>query len=67
MVRDQSHDPQRGKENEQSLAKIQHSKAHDAKQAADTDGKSTLVADPRNRLMDGKVDPVTKELKPKRK
>ncbi|MGV1757627.1 hypothetical protein [Rhizobium sp. P44RR-XXIV] len=67
MVHDQSLNPKRGKENEQSLAKIQHSKAHDVKKAADTTGKSALVADPRNRLADGKVDPVTRELKPKGK
>lgn len=67
LADDRSNDPQRGNDNQQSLAKIQHSKAHDVKQAADIDGKSTLVADPRNRLVDGKVDPVTKELKPKHK
>ena len=67
MAHDQSDDPHRGKQNEQSLAKIQHSKAHDVKSSADPDGESALVADPRNRLVDGKVDPVTKELKPKRK
>lgn len=66
MAHDQSHDPHRGKESKQALAKIQHSKAHDAKQVADTDEKSALVADPRNRLVNGKFDPATKELKPKR-
>lgn len=67
MEHDRSQDSQRGKESEQSLAKIQHSKAHDVKQAADKDDKGPLVADPRNRLVDGKVDPVSKELKPKDK
>ncbi|WP_141683623.1 hypothetical protein [Rhizobium sp. AC27/96] len=67
LAEDQSRNPHGGRENEQSLAKIQHSKAHDVKQAADTDDKGALVADPRNRLVDGKIDPVTKELKPKGK
>lgn len=66
MADDQSRDPPREKESEQSLAKIQHSKARDVKQPADPDEESALVADPRNRLVDGKVDPATKELKPKR-
>lgn len=65
MADEESHDPRRGKENTQALAKIQHSKAHGIKQEADD--KAPLVADPRNRLADGKIDPATKELKPKEK
>ena len=67
MADEESHDPRRVKENTQTLAKIQHSKAHGVKQEADTDDKAPLVADPRNRLADGKIDPATKELKPKEK
>ena len=67
MASDRSHAPGEEKQNEQSLAKIQHSKAQKAKKPSDQDGKSALVADPRNRLVNGKLDPATKELKPKRK
>jgi hypothetical protein len=67
MADEESHDPRRGKENTQALAKIQHSKAHGVKQEAGADDKAPLVADPRNRLADGKIDPATKELKPKEK
>ena len=67
MADEESHDPRRGKENTQALAKIQHSKAHGVKQEAHADEKAPLVADPRNRLADGKIDPATKELKPREK
>ncbi len=66
MAYDQSRNPQGEKQNKQSLAKIQHSKAHHEDRAAEEQNKAPLVADPRNRLRGGKIDPVTKELKPKR-
>ncbi len=66
MAYDQSRNPQGEKQNKQSLAKIQHSKAHHEGGAAEKENNAPLVADPRNRLADGKTDPVTKELKPKR-
>ncbi|KAA1176844.1 hypothetical protein FP026_27015 [Rhizobium tropici] len=64
MANDRSHDPRDGNEDKQALAKIQHSKAHDPARA--TKDKAKLVADPRNRLADGKVDPATRELEPKK-
>ncbi|NLR96019.1 hypothetical protein HGP17_04155 [Rhizobium sp. P38BS-XIX] len=66
MANDQSDERGREKESNQPLAKIQHSRAHEPDHRADPDGESTLVADPRNRLVDGKVDPETKEREPKR-
>ena len=65
MAHDQSHDPRRGQENTQALAKIQHSRAQDEKPSEKPD-EAAVVADPRNRLSHGKVDPATKELKPPR-
>ncbi|MBB6487479.1 hypothetical protein [Rhizobium lusitanum] len=64
---DQTRDPDSRKESKQPLAKIQHSKADGPKKSKATDKKSAIVADPRNRLADGKVDPSTKERKPNRK
>ncbi|NLS16011.1 hypothetical protein HGP16_05465 [Rhizobium sp. P40RR-XXII] len=64
MAHDQSHDPRDGNEGKQALAKIQHSKAHDADRTAKDKDNAKLVADPRNRLAGGKVDPATRELKP---
>ncbi|MBB3288841.1 MULTISPECIES: hypothetical protein [unclassified Rhizobium] len=65
MANDRSHDPQDGNEEKQALAKIQHSKAHDSVRVSKNRDKAKVVADPRNRLADGKVDPATRELKPK--
>ncbi|MGV1793806.1 hypothetical protein [Rhizobium sp. A37_96] len=65
MAHDRSDDPHGGTQDKQALAKIQHSKAHDVDAMDKEDDKAPLVADPRNRLADGKVDPATKELKPK--
>ena len=65
MAQDQSHDPHEDRESTQALAKIQHSEAHEADRVGEEDDKAPLVADPRNRLAEGKVDPATKELKPK--
>lgn len=53
-------------ENTQALAKIQHSRADDDNPPPRPDGKAAIVADPRNRLTEGVVDPVTKERKPAR-
>lgn len=66
MANDRSHDPRDGNEGKQALAKIQHSKAHDSVRVAKNKDKAKLVADPRNRLADGKVDPATRELEPKK-
>lgn len=65
MAHDRSDDPHGGTRGKQALEKIQHSKAHDADAMENEGDKAPLVADPRNRLADGKVDPATKELKPK--
>jgi hypothetical protein len=65
LAYDQSNDPQRGRENKQSLAKIQHSKAQKSGRAVKEKDEAPLVADPRNRLAGGKTDPATKERKPK--
>ncbi|AYG66213.1 MULTISPECIES: hypothetical protein [unclassified Rhizobium] len=66
MANDRSHDPRDGNEDKQALAKIQHSKARDPARAAKNKDNAELVADPRNRLAGGKVDPATRELKPKK-
>ncbi len=63
MANDRPHDPQGEKESAQALAKIQHSRAHDEKQEPNRK-QAAVVADPRKRLVDGKVDPATNELKP---
>lgn len=67
MSHDQSHDPHGEREKPQALKKIQHSRAKDEKQEPKTKRTAAVVADPRNRLKDGSVDPVTKEVKPARK
>ncbi|MGG6893508.1 hypothetical protein [Rhizobium sp. BR 315] len=67
LASDRSSAPSEDKENEQPLAKIQRSEVHKANKSQEPDGKGALVADPRNRLVNGKLDPATKELKPKRK
>jgi hypothetical protein len=51
------------RESQQPLAKIQHSRAKDNADPAPKD-RAAIVADPKNRLVDGSVDPVTKEVKP---
>jgi len=57
----QPHEPEERKSN-QVLAKIQHSEAsHDEEAPKD---HAALVADPKKRLVDGAVDPVTQERKP---
>ena len=50
-------------DNTQVLAKIQHSRADNPK-ARPEPKKAAIVADPRNRLADGKVDTATGEVKP---
>ncbi|MFK0165472.1 hypothetical protein [Rhizobium sp. NPDC090279] len=65
MAQDQQREPHGGRESKQALAKIQHSKAHESKRLAEEKDEAPLVADPRNRLVGGKVDPVTRERKPK--
>ncbi|MEZ2132233.1 MULTISPECIES: hypothetical protein [unclassified Sinorhizobium] len=56
------HDPHDKHKEPQALEKIQHSRANNEKQKPKR--KAAVVADPRNRLVDGSVDPVTKEVKP---
>ncbi|MFS8051027.1 hypothetical protein [Rhizobium sp. BR 314] len=63
----QTRDPDSRKESKQPFAKIQHSKADGPKKSKAADEESAIVADPRNRLADGKVDPSTKKRKPSRK
>lgn len=65
MAYDQSNNPQEGREKKQALAKIQHSKAQKHDRMTNGKDEAPLVADPRNRLADGKTDPATKERKPK--
>ena len=66
-MRDQARDPNRERESKQALAKIQHSEARGPAKPEAKDEGSAIVADPRNRLTDGKVDQSTKELKPSRR
>ncbi|TXH82810.1 MAG: hypothetical protein E6Q77_05625 [Rhizobium sp.] len=65
MAQDPSNDSHREKQSKQTLARIQHSKAQHVDPEAAEEDHAPLVADPRNRLADGEVDPATKELKPK--
>jgi hypothetical protein len=51
------------RESQQPLAKIQHSRAENDADHTRKD-HAPIVADPRNRLADGEVDPATKEIKP---
>ncbi|AGB71141.1 hypothetical protein RTCIAT899_CH08770 [Rhizobium tropici CIAT 899] len=53
------------REKKQALAKIQHSKAHKSDRMNREKDGASVVADPRNRLAEGKTDPVTKERKPR--
>lgn len=64
MSHDRSHDSHGERKSTQALAKIQHSRANDEKQARKPKRKAAVVADPRNRLANGSVDPVTEEVKP---
>lgn len=63
MTEDRSPKPGGNGDNRQSLAKIQHSKAHRGEED-ETPDRATVVADPRNRLEHGKIDPATHEKKP---
>ena len=65
MAQDQQREPRGSRDKKQALAKIQHSKAPEGERVAKEKNKAALVADPRNRLADGKVDPATRERKPK--
>jgi hypothetical protein len=64
LARDRQSEPHGGREKKQALAKIQHSKVRKGDQRNKDKDEASLVADPRNRLAEGKVDPVTKERKP---
>lgn len=59
-----SHDPHDKHKEPQALEKIQRSRANNEKQEPKQKRKAAVVADPRNRLVEGSVDPVTREIKP---
>ncbi|WP_349958227.1 hypothetical protein [Rhizobium sp. ZPR3] len=64
MAQDRESESHGGHEKKQALAKIQHSKIRKNARLNKEKNEASLVADPRNRLAEGKVDPVTKERKP---
>jgi hypothetical protein len=59
------HESNGEREKKQALAKIQHSKAHQSDRMNREKDGASVVADPRNRLAEGKTDPATKERKPR--
>lgn len=59
------HESNGEREKKQALAKIQHSKAHQSDRMSREKDGASVVADPRNRLAEGKTDPATKERKPR--
>ncbi|MBB3386100.1 hypothetical protein ACK83U_06605 [Rhizobium sp. WW22] len=59
------HESNGEREKKQALAKIQHSKAHESDRMNREKDGASVVADPRNRLVEGKTDPATKERKPR--
>ncbi|GAC1042154.1 hypothetical protein [Rhizobium sp. No.120] len=65
MVQDRQNDTNGGRGKKQALAKIQHGRAHASARMNREKDQAPVVADPRNRLADGKIDPETKERKPK--
>jgi hypothetical protein len=65
LAQDQQSQPHGSRDKKQALEKIQHSKARDGERVAKEKDEAPLVADPRNRLADGKVDPANRERKPK--
>ncbi|MDK4702362.1 MULTISPECIES: hypothetical protein [unclassified Rhizobium] len=65
MAQDRQSESQGGREKKQALAKIQHSKVRKDDRSNKEKDEASLVADPRNRLAEGKVDPLTKERKPR--
>ena len=53
------------RQSHQPLAEIQHSRADNERlEPTPEPDQAALVADPRNRLVDGTVDPETEERKP---
>lgn len=52
-----------GSDNQQPLAKIQHSRAHRNPEDPHPDDQAALVADPRNRAQRETIDPATHERK----
>ncbi|PST20445.1 hypothetical protein C7U61_09350 [Rhizobium sp. JAB6] len=64
MAQERQDESKGGREKKQALAEIQHSKAHENDRMNREKDGASVVADPRNRLVDGKIDPVTKERKP---
>ena len=65
MAQDRQNESHGEREKKQALAKIQHSKVRKDDRLNKEKDEASLVADPRNRLAEGKVDPVTKERKPR--
>ncbi|MGY5776996.1 hypothetical protein [Rhizobium sp. LEGMi135b] len=65
MAQDRQSEARGGREKKQALAKIQHSKIRKDDRLNKEKDEASLVADPRNRLAKGKIDPVTKERKPR--
>lgn len=65
MAQDRQNESHGEHEKKQALAKIQHSKVRKDDRLNKEKDEASLVADPRNRLTEGKVDPVTKERKPR--
>ncbi|OEC98999.1 hypothetical protein A9Z06_20860 [Rhizobium sp. YK2] len=65
MAQDRQSESHGGREKKQALAKIQHSEIRKDDRLNKEKDEASLVADPRNRLAEGKVDLVTKERKPR--
>lgn len=65
MAQDRQSESDGEREKKQALAKIQHSKIRKDERLNKEKDEASLVADPRNRLAEGKVDPLTKERKPR--
>ena len=66
MSHDQRQVPYEGGKSAQTVNGIRHGGMDDGKQDSKLKKRAAVVADPKNRLVDGEIDPVTKELKPDR-